>query len=110
MLAQVTGQAPTFPTPEIAWSSFAPELVPTAAALVLLLVAVAGHRRQALVGVPTAVLGVALGAWLITGDVVVGGAGARGPPPAGPAGGGAPAAAGRARTSSSLVWRKSAYH
>jgi NADH-quinone oxidoreductase subunit N len=70
MLAQA-GQAQA---PEIAWSAFAPELVPTAAALLLLLVAVAGHRRLLLVGVPTLLLGVALGAALIAGGFVVPGA------------------------------------
>jgi NADH-quinone oxidoreductase subunit N len=73
MLAQATTSA-ELPIPEIAWSAFAPELVPTAAALILLLVAVAGHRRQVLIGVPTLVLGVALGAALIAQDLVVPGA------------------------------------
>ncbi|WP_052664439.1 NADH-quinone oxidoreductase subunit N [Nitriliruptor alkaliphilus] len=71
ILAQTT---PTVPIPEIAWSAFAPELLPTIAALLLLLVAVAGRRRQLLVGVPTLVLGVALGAALIARDLVVPGA------------------------------------
>jgi NADH-quinone oxidoreductase subunit N len=72
-LAQAAG-TPELPIPEIAWSAFAPELVPTAAALILLLVAVAGHRRQLLVGVPTAVLGIVLGAVLIAQDLFVPGA------------------------------------
>lgn len=59
--------------PDIAFSAFAPELVPTAAALVLLLVAVAGRRRQALVGIPVGIIGVVLGAWLISTDQLVGG-------------------------------------
>jgi NADH-quinone oxidoreductase subunit N len=71
MLAQL--QAPDLPIPEIAWSTFAPELVPTTASLLLLLVAVAGHRRQLLVGVPTAVLGLALGVSLISQGFVLGG-------------------------------------
>jgi NADH-quinone oxidoreductase subunit N len=70
MLAQA-GQTQV---PDVAWSAFAPELVPTAAALLLLLVAVAGHRRMLLVGVPTLLLGVALGAALIAGGFVVPGA------------------------------------
>jgi NADH-quinone oxidoreductase subunit N len=73
ILAQASGTG-ELPIPEIAWSAFAPELVPTAAALILLLVAVAGHRRQLLVGVPTVVLGVALGAVLIAQDLFVPGA------------------------------------
>jgi NADH-quinone oxidoreductase subunit N len=72
-LAQAAGTT-ELPIPEIAWSAFAPELVPTAAALILLLVAVAGHRRQLLVGVPTAVLGIVLGAVLIAQDLFVPGA------------------------------------
>jgi NADH-quinone oxidoreductase subunit N len=58
---------------DVAWSSFAPELAPTATALVLLLVAVAGHRKL-LVAVPTAVLGIGLGVWLVSQDLVVPGA------------------------------------
>jgi NADH-quinone oxidoreductase subunit N len=58
---------------EIAWSSFAPELVPTTVALVLLLLAVAGARKL-LVAVPAALLGVGLGVWLVTQDLVVPGA------------------------------------
>jgi NADH-quinone oxidoreductase subunit N len=72
-LAQATDVA-QLPVPDIAWSAFAPEVPPTAAALLLLLVAIAGHRRQLLVGVPTVVLGLALGVWLIVQDVVVPGA------------------------------------
>jgi NADH-quinone oxidoreductase subunit N len=72
LLAQTVG------VPDVAWSSFAPELPPTITALVLLLVAVA-RRRQLLVAVPTAVLAVAAGVWLIasgepTGALVVPGA------------------------------------
>ncbi len=51
--------------PDIAWSSFAPELVPTTAALVLLLLGVAGRRRMA-VAAPVGLAAVALGVWLIT--------------------------------------------
>jgi NADH-quinone oxidoreductase subunit N len=72
-LAQATDVA-QLPIPDIAWSAFAPELPPTAAALILLLVAVAGHRRLLLVGVPTAVITLALGVWLIVQDLVVPGA------------------------------------
>ena len=73
LLAQ-TAQAPPTAVPDIAFSAFAPELGPTAAALLLLLVAIAGRHRQLYVGIPTAILGVALGAWLIAGDHVTGGA------------------------------------
>jgi NADH-quinone oxidoreductase subunit N len=58
---------------QIAWSSFAPELPPTAVALVLLLLAIAGPRKQ-VVAVPTAALGIGLGVWLVTQDLVVPGA------------------------------------
>ncbi len=65
MLATFLAQtAATTPIPDVAWSSFAPELPPTITALVLLLVAVA-RRRQLLVAVPTALLAVAAGVWLI---------------------------------------------
>ncbi|MEX1162351.1 MAG: NADH-quinone oxidoreductase subunit N [Nitriliruptor sp.] len=73
ILAQSTDVAQV-PIPDIAWSAFAPELLPTAAALLLLLVAIAGHRRQALIGIPTALLGVVLGAALIARGVVIPGA------------------------------------
>jgi NADH-quinone oxidoreductase subunit N len=73
ILAQATDVA-QLPIPDIAWSAFAPEVVPTTAALLLLLVAVAGTRRQLLIGVPTLVLGLALGIWLIVQDLVVPGA------------------------------------
>lgn len=59
--------------PEIAWSSFAPELVPTAAALVLLLLGVAGPRRMA-VAAPVGLASVALGVWLITTELLLPGA------------------------------------
>ncbi len=59
--------------PEIAWSSFAPELAPTAMALVLLLLIVAGRFRLA-VAVPTAVLGIVFGGWLVTMGLAVPGA------------------------------------
>jgi len=68
----VVAQAP-LPVPDIVWSSFAPELVPTIAALVLLLVAIARGREQLVMG-PAAVLGVGLGAWLVTQDLAVPGA------------------------------------
>jgi NADH-quinone oxidoreductase subunit N len=73
ILAQATDVA-QLPVPDIAWSAFAPELPPTAAALLLLLLAIAGHRRLLLVGLPTLVLGLALGVWLIVQDLVVPGA------------------------------------
>jgi NADH-quinone oxidoreductase subunit N len=66
-------QTAQLPTPEVAWSSFAPELVPTVAALVLLLVAVA-RGREPLVMVPTAIVSVGLGAWLVTTGRIVPGA------------------------------------
>jgi NADH-quinone oxidoreductase subunit N len=62
--------AQTASVPDVAWSSFAPELPPTVAALVLLLIAVAKDRKQ-LVAVPTAVVSVALGIWLVVEGVVV---------------------------------------
>jgi NADH-quinone oxidoreductase subunit N len=58
---------------QIAWSSFAPELPPTIVALVLLLLAIAGPRKQ-VVAVPAAALGIGLGLWLVTQDLVVPGA------------------------------------
>jgi NADH-quinone oxidoreductase subunit N len=61
-LAQIT---PPVIVPDVAWSSFAPELAPAIAALILLLVAIVKGREQ-LVMVPAAVLGVGLGAWLVT--------------------------------------------
>jgi NADH-quinone oxidoreductase subunit N len=64
---------PEVQVPDVAWSSFAPELAPTAAALVLLLLIVAGRYRLA-VAIPTAVLGLAVGAWLVTTGLVVPGA------------------------------------
>jgi NADH-quinone oxidoreductase subunit N len=60
---------------QIAWSSFAPELPPTVVALVLLLLAIAGPRKQ-VVAVPAAALGIGLGLWLVTQDLVVPGAAA----------------------------------
>jgi NADH-quinone oxidoreductase subunit N len=59
--------------PAIEWSAIAPELPPTAAALVLLLVAIARSRPH-LVSVPVAVVGVGLGAWLIDAGLLVPGA------------------------------------
>ncbi len=51
--------------PAVEWSAIAPELGPTAMALVLLLLAVVRTRPFA-VAVPTALLGVALGGWLVS--------------------------------------------
>jgi NADH-quinone oxidoreductase subunit N len=59
--------------PDVAWSSFAPELAPTIAALVLLLLAIAKGRAQ-LVAMPTALLAAFAGAWLVTEGLVVPGA------------------------------------
>lgn len=66
-------QSATVTIPEVAWSSFAPELVVTAMALVLLLTAVARHRMQLVTG-PVGVLAVALGAWLVVGGTRFAGA------------------------------------
>ncbi len=63
-LAQVAG------FDQVQWSSFAPELPPTVTALVLLLVAIAGRRKHA-VAIPTAVVAIGLGGWLVSQDVVV---------------------------------------
>ena len=64
-------QAPATPT-EIAWSTFAPEVVVVATALALLLFAVAGRRRM-LVAVPMALVGLVVGVLLVaTGQVVPG--------------------------------------
>ena len=59
--------------PDVAWSSFAPELAVTAMALVLLLIAITKERQQ-LVALPAAVLAVAGGAWLVVEGVVLPGA------------------------------------
>lgn len=59
--------------PEVAWSAFAPELPPTIAALVLLLVAVAKDRLN-LVTIPVAVAGIGFGAWLISTELLIPGA------------------------------------
>ncbi len=59
--------------PEIQWSAIAPELPPTAMALVLLLLAIA-RKQPHLVTVPVALAGVLLGGWLITEDQVLVGA------------------------------------
>jgi NADH-quinone oxidoreductase subunit N len=59
--------------PEVAWSSFAPELPPTAAALALLLLAIAG-RHRVLTSVPIGLIGLAVGAWLVIEGLTVPGA------------------------------------
>jgi NADH-quinone oxidoreductase subunit N len=59
--------------PEVAWSSFAPELPPTLAALALLLLAVAGRHRL-LAALPIGLIGLGLGAWLVVQGFVVPGA------------------------------------
>lgn len=56
---QAAGEAPS-----IAWSSFAPELAVATTALVLLLFAVA-RGRLLLVGIPTGIIGVGVGIWLV---------------------------------------------
>jgi len=72
VLAQTSIQM-SLPVPEVAWSAFAPELLVAAVALVLLLVPIARSRQQ-IVAVPAALVGVAVGAWLVTeGFVVPGG-------------------------------------
>jgi NADH-quinone oxidoreductase subunit N len=62
-------QAPATPT-EIAWSTFAPEVVVVATALALLLFAVAGRRRM-LVAVPMALVGLVVGVLLVAAGQVV---------------------------------------
>ncbi|MFA9432722.1 NADH-quinone oxidoreductase subunit N [Egicoccus sp. AB-alg2] len=59
--------------PQVAWSSFAPELAVSCAALVLLLLAVAGSQRL-LVAVLAAVPTAAAGVWLVTQGFVLPGA------------------------------------
>ena len=59
--------------PDVAWSAFAPELLVTAVALVLLLVAIARGRQQ-VVAAPAAAGFVAVGAWLIIEGLTVPGA------------------------------------
>lgn len=66
-LAPVLAQAGDLPTPEVVWSTFAPELLPGAAVLALLLMAVAGRRRN-LVAIPFSVIGILVGGWLLTND------------------------------------------
>lgn len=55
---------------EVAWSTFAPEVVVVAAALVLMLFTVAGRRRM-VVAVPVALVGVAVGVVLMAAGQVV---------------------------------------
>ncbi|MCC5950268.1 MAG: NADH-quinone oxidoreductase subunit N [Nitriliruptoraceae bacterium] len=59
--------------PDVAWSSFAPELAPTFMALVLLLVAITRGREQ-IVAAPAGLASVAGGVWLVTQGPVVPGA------------------------------------
>ena len=62
----MTAQLAQAVAPEsIVYGTFAPEILVSAVALVLLLLAVAGKQR-ALVGVPAALLGIGVGGWLIT--------------------------------------------
>ena len=72
LLAQTTAQPP-IDVPDVAWSAFAPELLVTVVALVLLLVAIARGRQQ-LVAAPSALLFLAVGVWLITAGLVFPGA------------------------------------
>ncbi|MFA9446234.1 NADH-quinone oxidoreductase subunit N [Egicoccus sp. AB-alg6-2] len=58
---------------QVAWSSFAPELAVVAAAMVLLLLAVAGSSRL-LVGILTGLPAVAAGVWLVSTGLVLPGA------------------------------------
>jgi NADH-quinone oxidoreductase subunit N len=64
MLAQTTA------APDIAWSTFAPELLLAGAALALLLVIVAGRHRT-LVTIPIGLIAAGLGAWLVTTGLTV---------------------------------------
>ena len=59
--------------PDVAWSAFAPELLVTAVALVLLLVAIARGRQQ-VVAAPAAAGFLAVGAWLVIEGLTVPGA------------------------------------
>ena len=72
LLAQTTAQPP-IDVPDVAWSAFAPELLVTVVALLLLLVAIAKGRQQ-LVAAPSALLFLAVGVWLITAGLVFPGA------------------------------------
>ncbi|MBW3658605.1 MAG: NADH-quinone oxidoreductase subunit N [Actinobacteria bacterium] len=66
ILAQAPGSASgMLPTPDVAWSSFAPELVLVVAALLLLMFAIT-EGRQLLVAIPTGLLAGAAGVWLVT--------------------------------------------
>ncbi len=62
----ILAQAPVAPS-DIAWSTFAPELVVLAVALLLMLLAVAGRRRM-LVVAPVAVVGAVVGILLMGAD------------------------------------------
>ena len=59
--------------PDVEWSAFAPELLVTAVALVLLLVAIARGRQQ-VVALPSAAGFLAVGAWLVVEGLTVPGA------------------------------------
>lgn len=67
VLAQ-SGPLKTIPAPEIIWSVFAPELLVLGATLTLLLMAVAGRRRN-LVAIPMTIVGILIGAALIANDL-----------------------------------------
>ena len=72
LLAQASPEAGV-QVPDVEWSAFAPELLVTAVALVLLLVAIARGRQQ-LVALPSAAGFLAVGAWLVTEGLTVPGA------------------------------------
>jgi NADH-quinone oxidoreductase subunit N len=69
VLAQTSPPTPVV-VPDVAWSAFAPELLVVAVALVLLLVAIARARQQ-LVALPCAAAFVAVGAWLVTQELLL---------------------------------------
>jgi NADH-quinone oxidoreductase subunit N len=61
------------PPDSFLWSAFAPELLAAAGALTLMMLAVGGRRRM-IVAIPIGLVAVALGAFLISRDLVVPGA------------------------------------
>jgi len=64
LLAQTSPETSVV-VPDVAWSAFAPELLVVAVASVLLLVPIARGRQQ-LVALPSAAGFLAVGAWLVT--------------------------------------------
>ncbi len=73
LLSAVTPLLAQMAPVSVEWSAVAPELLPTAMALVLLLVAIA-RGRELIVAVPAALIAAAVGIWLISMAVVVPGA------------------------------------